>query len=120
MPNRPPAARNSRAGKDAVAETCFGDGAEAGNRAAARERRDFLLRHVGRVNQAPPLIDGGMFEQPLHRPLSRPGEAIFHLAHLFGGMDVDRVRLGKRNDRFELVGRCCPQAMRSDADVGAR
>ena len=108
MPNRPPAARNSRAEK------------MPSPRLASVERCDFLLRHVGRVNEAPALIDGRMFEQPLHRPLSRPGEAIFDLAHLLGGVDLDRVRLGKRNDGCELVGCYCPQAMRSDADVGAR
>ncbi|MGY3697366.1 hypothetical protein ACVIGA_007446 [Bradyrhizobium sp. USDA 3240] len=119
MPNRPAGGKEFARRKDAVAEACFGHRAEAGNRAASGERSDFPFRHVGRVNQAPASIDGRVFQQPFHRPLPRPGHAILHLTHLFGGVDVDRVGAGKRNDRRKLVGRHCAKAVRGDADVGA-
>ena len=61
--------------KNAVAEACFGHRAEPCDGAALRKRGGFRRGHVGRMDEAPALIDGRMFEQPLDRPPARPGDA---------------------------------------------
>src|SRR5436305_8820119 len=63
-------------GKNAVAEARFGDGAETGNGAGLCERGDLLAGRVGCVDEAPASIYGGAIQQPLYRPLTRPGQAI--------------------------------------------
>ena len=74
---------------------------------------------MGRMDEAPALIDRRMFEQPLDRSPARPGQAILDFSDLFGGMDVDRAALSERNDRRQFVRRHGPQAVRRDADIGS-
>src|SRR5262249_19203600 len=59
--------------KNAVAEARLGDRAEAGDGTTSRKRGDFCRSHMGRMDEAPALIDRRMFEQPLDRPTARPG-----------------------------------------------
>ena len=69
-------------------------------------------------------VDGLMGEQPFHRPLAGPGEAVLHLFRLLGDMDMDRRRriLGaKPGDRGAQHLRCGgAQRMRRDADADLR
>ena len=70
------------------------------------------------MDQAPALIDGRMFEQPLNRPPARPGDAFLDFPDLFGGVDMNRPAFGQRHDGRQFVRRHGPQAVRSDADIG--
>ena len=61
-----------------------------------------------------------MIEEPLHGPLAAPGEAVLHLAFLFGDVNVDRRATGQGRDQSQLLGRHGPQAVRRDANQGVR
>ncbi|MGY3120070.1 hypothetical protein ACVWXQ_004007 [Bradyrhizobium sp. S3.14.4] len=72
------------------------------------------------MDETPALIDRRVLQQPLHRPSSRPGQAIVDFLHLLGGMDMHRPAIRERNDRREFVRRHRAQAVRRDADIGVR
>src|SRR4051794_36301873 len=91
--------------KDAVGKAGLGDGAQARDRAVPGECANFLFRHVGRMNEAPTLIDGSVLQKPLDWPSARPGDAIFNLPDLLSGVNMHRPAIGKRNDRRKLVRR---------------
>ena len=105
--------------KNAVAKARFGDRAEACDGAAFGKRGDLGRGGVGRMDQAPALIDRRMFEQPLDRPPARPGDAFLDFPGLFGGVDMDRPAFGQRHDGRQFVRRHGPQAVRRDADIGS-
>ncbi len=105
--------------KNAVAEARFGNRAEAGDRAAAGKRCDLRRGRMGRMDQAPALIDGRMFEQPLDRPPARPGDAFLDFPDLFGGVDMHRPAFGQLHDRRQFVRRHRAQTVWRDTDIGA-
>ena len=76
--------------KDAVAEVRLGRLAQPRHRAARRETRTFRGIDVGRMDQAPAMIDRRMIQQPGDRARTAPGEAVGDLLLLFGDVDVDR------------------------------
>src|SRR4051794_18771080 len=76
--------------KNAVTKAGLSDRAQACDRAGPGERANFLIRRVGRVNEAPTLIDGCVFQQPLYRPQARPGDAIVDLPDLLSGVNMHR------------------------------
>ena len=55
--------------ENAVAQIGFGDRTQSYNRAAYGQRIGFGIVQVGRVDQAPALIQPGMIEQPVDRAL---------------------------------------------------
>src|SRR5260370_41794269 len=73
---------------------------------------------MGRMDKAPALIDYRMFEQPLDRPLARPGDALLDFLDLFGGVDVNRPGFGQWRDGRKFVWRHGPQAVWRDTDIG--
>jgi hypothetical protein len=68
------------------------------------------------MDKTPAAIDRGMVQQPAHRPRTAPRQAILHLAHLFGDMDMDRSILRQRQDFRQFIGFHRTQAVRRDAD----
>src|SRR3569623_209821 len=102
-------------GEDAVAEIGFGHRAKSRDRAARRERRAFALVDMGRMNQAPALVDIGIVEKPLHRPSPAPSDTSVVLADLFGGVDMQRAAFGEADDCRKLIGRHGAERMRRDA-----
>jgi len=75
---------------------------------------------MGRMDKAPALIDYRMFEQPLDRPLARPGDALLDFLDLFGGVDVNRPGFGQWRDGRKFVWRHGPQAVRRDTTLAPR
>ena len=76
--------------KRAVAQIGFRDRAKPGDRPRLRHRDSLGFRHMGRVNEAPPVIDGRIGKQPLDRARARPGDTVVHFARLLGGVDMNR------------------------------
>ena len=104
--------------EDAVAEIGLGDRTEAGDRAAsAPASRVSPSIHVGRVDEAPVLVDARMVEEPPHRPRARPGDAVLDFLDLLGDVDVDRTVAGQGRRQFGKFARGHgAQAVRRDAD----
>ena len=83
----------------------------------AASRARLLGHHVRRVDQAPARVDAGIVDEPRDRPLAQRGDAVLHLLHLLGGMDVHRA-LRVRGENFrERIRRDGAQRMRRDADA---
>ena len=78
--------------EDTVAERGLGQRTESGHGAASRQRVGFAQRHLGRVNQAPSRVNGGVPQQPFDRPRTRRCHAVLHFLHLFGGVDFGPAR----------------------------
>ena len=90
MPKRPPSARYSRSGKmpsPRFASVVWHSPATA---PLAARRATFRGIHVGRMDQAPAVIDRRVIQQPGDRARTAPGEAVGNLLLLFGDVDVDR------------------------------
>ncbi|MCY1311773.1 hypothetical protein D9M70_621210 [compost metagenome] len=79
--------------ENAVAEVGFGGQAQAGDSAAFGHRRDFFRVGVGRVDQAPALIDVDILVQPLQRTSAAPAQAVVDFFLLFSDVDVHRALL---------------------------
>ena len=120
MPKAPPAPTNSRAGKVPSPRLASVTGQRPATAPVLANAAEFVVRRMGRVNEAPALIDAGVFQQPLHRTPSRPRHAIFDFLDLLGGMNMHRAAVRERNDSREFVRRHSTQAVRRDADIGAR
>ena len=121
-PRKPPRAAKEGGGVEyAVAEIGFGDRTKSRRRrrVAARVAR-FGVVHVGRVDAAPALVDGGVIDQPAHGTRAGPGETVLDLLDLLGDVDVDRRLAGQRDDRRDFVARRRAQRMRRDADDARR
>lgn len=105
--------------EEAVAQVGFGRRAQAGHGARRSGRGVFLGHHVGGVHQAPACVHRGVRQQPLHRALAAPGEAIRHLLRLLGDVDVDgraRVERGEAGDGLaQTLRRNGAQRMRGQA-----
>src|SRR5262249_39354775 len=76
-------------GEEAVAEIALGRGAEPRDRSGGGEPPGLGVVHVGRMDQAPGLIDRRVVEEPLHGPRTRPRQALLDLAGLLGDVNVD-------------------------------
>ncbi|MNP47641.1 hypothetical protein D3C76_1417060 [compost metagenome] len=79
--------------EDAVAEVGFGGQAQAGDCATAGHQLDFIGLGMGGVDQAPALVDFGVFVQPLQRTAAAPGQAVVDFLLLLGDMDMHRAGL---------------------------
>ncbi len=106
--------------KDPVAEIGLRDGAEPRHCATGGQGGGLRLHQVCRVDQAPATVSPRFVQQPFHRPAARPRQAVIHLPHLLGGMDVHR-RLGRQpgHDR-QLLRRHSAQGVRRDPDHRVR
>jgi len=103
-----------------VAQVRLGGGAQANNRPAPREPIEFGLGDVRGVDQAPACIDREAFEQPLHRPLAGPGQAVVDLALLLGDVDVHgHVGRYTGQRRVDLRRSDRAQRVQGDARIGA-
>ena len=89
-PEPPPGGEITRAVENAVAERGLGQRAKPDHRTRCRQRADFLLGRVGRVDDAPACIEAGIVDEPLHRPAAERGDAVLDFSRLLGGMDVNR------------------------------
>ncbi|MCY1440838.1 hypothetical protein D9M71_571270 [compost metagenome] len=92
--------------EDPVAEVGFGGQAQAGDGATLGHRRDFFRVGVGRVDQAPALIDVDVFVQPLQRSTTTPGQAVVDFFLLLGDVDVHRALLVAGCQHFADLLRC--------------
>ena len=108
-----------RGRKNSVPQIGFGDGAQSRDRAAGGETATLLVRHMRRMHQAPSPVHRRMIQQPLHGPRARPGQALLHLAGLFGGMNVHRARARERHDPRQFLGRDRAQRMRRNPEIRA-
>ncbi len=106
--------------KDAVAEVAFGDRAEPRHGARSGHAGGFIGRHVGGMNEAPSRVDLGVVEQPFDGPGAGRGDAVLHLADLFGDVDMNRAFGERREEGRDLVGRGGAERMRRDADAAGR
>ncbi len=79
----------------------------------------FVIGHVGRVDEAPALIDRCILKQPLDRPCAGPGQAILDFLDLLGDVNVDRAVAGKPDRDRQLVRRDGAQAVRRNTDLSA-
>ena len=104
------------AGEDAVAQIGLRHRAEASGRAARGQPFDLPGSHVGGVDQAPAPVHRRVVQQPFHRAGAAPGQAILHLAHLLGRMDVDRTLGLHGANGQQFLRRDGAQAVRGDAD----
>ncbi len=101
--------------EDAVAEIGLGKGTKPGHGARRRQALRFFGRHVGGMDQAPARIDIRMVEQPFDRPLPAKGQAGLDLAHLLGGVDMDRARPRQADNDRQFLSRHSAQAVRRHA-----
>ena len=72
------------------------------------------------MDKAPSRVDVGVVEQPFDGPGAGRGDAILHLADLFGDVDMNRAFGKRREERRDLVGRGGAERMRRDADAAGR
>ena len=107
--------------KDTVPEIGFGRGAQPRDGAGAGERRSFGRRHVSGVDRRPAAGEIEFPHQHFDGAEATECEAILHLLHLLGNMDVDRG-LGRQgcNDFTKQVWRDGPERMGGDAGTRQR
>ena len=117
-PNRPSASRKARAGKTPSPRLASVIGQRPATAPRARERQNFALVDMGRVDEAPAPVDRGVIEEPSNRTRARPRDAGVDLAGLLGDVDVDRRVACERRDRGQFLGGRGAQRVRRDADDG--
>ncbi len=80
------------------------------------KRRALIGRHVRAVDQTPARVDMHVVQQPLNGARAGPGHAVFHLARLLGGVDVDGAGGPLLDERTQLRSIDGAQRMRRDAE----
>ena len=73
---------------------------------------------MGGVDEAPASVEIGVLQQPFDRPSTGPGQAVVHLAHLLGDVNMDRPVAGERHERGQLLRRDGAQAVRRHPEIG--
>ena len=111
-------------GEDAVAKIPFRGRAQADHGAARGELLRLALGDVGAMCETPARIDRHVGEQPFHRALLAPCEAVVHFLDLLGEVDVDR-RLAVYGGKtvYEVLQHRrahCAQAVRRDTEAHVR
>lgn len=77
-----------------------GGQAQAGHRAAARQRFQLIAIQMGGMHQTPALIDRQMIIQPGYRALPAPRQAVVHLFLLLGDMNMHRQSAIRRGQNL--------------------
>ena len=95
--------------ENAIAEIGLGDRAQTGDGTGCGQSLGFVWCHVCAVDEAPALIDADAVEQDFYGPGAECGLHLLDLAHLFGGVDVDRAAGCQRDQVFDLGKRCGAQ-----------
>ena len=107
--------------ENAVTQIGLGRRAQPGDGAGAGECLGFRRRHVGGVDRRPAVREVELPHQQFHRAEAAEGEAVLHLLHLLGDMDVDRgIRRQGRDDFTKQLRRHRPKRMGRDADTPKR
>ena len=108
-------------GENAVAKIGLGGLAQASDGAASRKPGTLGGVGVRRVDQAPPLIDLSVVQQPRDGRGAAPGNTVGHFLLLFRDVDMDGFIARYCDCRGQFVRRDGAQRMRSDAiaDSGA-
>ena len=87
-----PRAKIRRSVEDPVTEARFCDWTKPGHGTGARKRHRLGVRHLCTMDQAPPVIDPVMVQQPFRGTRAKMGQNLVNLGPLFGKMHVDRAR----------------------------
>ena len=104
--------------KNPVTKVGFSGQAEAGDGLAPGHQRDFFRIGVGRMDQAPALIDLGIFVEPLQRTATAPAQAVVDFLLLLGDVDMYRALFIAGRQYFaDLLWRHCAQRVEAQAQL---
>ena len=95
-PERPACGEPARPVERPIPQISLGDRTQPGNRTAFCQCRRFLRRHVGGVDRTPIRPNGGVGQQPFHRPRPQPCRDIGHFLGLFCDVDVNGISRSQR------------------------